>query len=117
MFVGLSTWLPKPQLLEHLKNLRRNLSDDGVLLTDVFTPGAYAVSGWHAGYRASYYEPDTFAALLELSGFDRESISVSSGRDGLNHVMVCKPKVAGENERALVGASEQVGEAKVMAAA
>ena len=93
LFVGLSSWLPKPQVLQHLRNLRRNLGDDGVLLTDVFTPGAYAVSGWHAGYSASYYEPDAFATLLEMSGFDRQSVSVSSGRNGLNHVMVCGPKV------------------------
>lgn len=93
IFVGLSSWLPRPQLLDHLCRLRRNLSDDGVLLTDVFTPGAYALSGWHGGYRASYYGPKMFSTLLELSGFDANSVTVSSGRDGLNHVMVCRPKV------------------------
>ncbi len=93
IFVGLSSWLPKPQLIEHLRQLRKNLSDDGVLITDVFTPGAYAVSGWYAGYDANYHQPDTFATLLEVCGFDGRSVAVASGRDGLNHVMVCRPRM------------------------
>ena len=114
LFVGLSSWLPRPQLLSHLRRLRENLNDDGVLITDVFTPGAYALSGWHAGYQANYYTTKTFASLLDVSGFDSGSVSVASGRDELNHVMVCAPKAEAVDEVQLAPAFKTQRESRKM---
>src|ERR1041385_7458004 len=86
LFVGLSSWLPKPQTLRHLKWLNQNLSDNGVLITDCFTPEAYALSGRYIGYKANYYTPDVYKAMLNYSGFATSDIE--SGRDVINHVLV-----------------------------
>ena len=88
LFVGLSSWLPKPPLLEHLRWLRANLRSDGLLVTDCFTPAAYATGGAAMGYKASYYPPQVMKALLDYCGFDGMAASVESGRDGINHVLV-----------------------------
>ena len=87
LFVGLSSWLPKPQTLHHLAWLRRNLAQDGLLITDCFTPEAYALSGRYIGYRANYYTPDVYKAMLDFCGFDGLHADVESGRDGINHVL------------------------------
>lgn len=86
LFVGLSAWLPKPQTLRHLAWLSKNLAASGVLVTDCFTPAAYALSGRYIGYKANYYTPDVYAALLNYCGFD--SADIESGRDAINHVLV-----------------------------
>ena len=88
LFVGLSAWLPKPPMLEHLRWLRANLREDGLLVTDCFTPAAYATGGAAMGYKASYYPPVVMKALLDYCGFDGLAASVESGGDRINHVIV-----------------------------
>ncbi len=88
LFVGLSAWLPKPPMLEHLRWLRANLREGGLLVTDCFTPAAYATGGAAMGYKASYYPPVVMKALLDYCGFDGMTASVESGRDRINHVVV-----------------------------
>ena len=90
LFVGLSSWLPKPQTLVHLAWLRSNLAHDGVLVSDCFTPEAYALSGRYIGYKANYYSPEVYKAILDYCGFDGLNAEVESGRDNLNHVLVAK---------------------------
>ena len=87
LFVGLSSWLPKPQTLRHLAWLRRNLAEGGLLVTDCFTPDAYALSGRYIGYKANYYTPDVYKAMLDFCGFDGLNAEVESGRDRINHVL------------------------------
>jgi dephospho-CoA kinase len=86
LFVGLSSWLPKPQTLRHLSWLSENLKASGLLVTDCFTPDAYALSGRYIGYKANYYTPDVYRALLNYCGFD--TLDTASGRDAINHVLV-----------------------------
>jgi hypothetical protein len=93
LFVGLSAWLPKPPMLEHLRWLRANLREDGLLVTDCFTPAAYATGGAAMGYKASYYPPGVMKALLDYCGFDGMTASVDSGRDRINHVVVAANRV------------------------
>ena len=88
LFVGLSSWLPKPHSLRHLRRLRANLTPDGVLFSDCFSAATYSLGGRYAGYRAQYYSPALYRCLLDYAGFDGNSISVASGRDGINHVLV-----------------------------
>jgi energy-coupling factor transporter ATP-binding protein EcfA2 len=88
LFVGLSSWLPKQPMLDHLRWLRENLRPDGLLVTDCFTPAAYAVGGDAMGYRANYYPPEVMRALLDYCGFDGLGATIESGRDGINHVVV-----------------------------
>jgi thymidylate kinase len=90
-FVGLSSWLPKPQTLAHLAWLRKNLKADGVFITDCFTPEAYALSGRYIGYKANYYTPEVYQAMLDYCGFDGLHAEVESGRDRINHVLVARP--------------------------
>ncbi|MGH3090669.1 MAG: hypothetical protein ACRDSJ_25600, partial [Rubrobacteraceae bacterium] len=90
LFVGLSAWLPKPRMLDHLRWLRKNLREDGLLVTDSFTPEAYALSGRYVGYKASYYEPEVYRAVLDHCGFDGLGAEAESGRDGINHVLVAR---------------------------
>jgi len=86
LFVGLSSWLPKPQTLRHLAWLSANLKHDGLLVTDCFTPEAYALSGRYIGYKANYYTPEVYKAMLNYCGFDVQA--AESGRDAINHVLV-----------------------------
>ena len=88
LFVGLSSWLPKLPMLEHLRWLRANMRPDGVLVTDCFTPAAYAVGGAAMGYQANYYPPSVMRTLLDYCGFDGLGAEVESGRDGINHVLL-----------------------------
>lgn len=94
LFVGLSSWIDKPSLLDHLAWLRGALRPSGVLVTDCFGPASYARAGWLAGYRASYYAPGTYAALLEACGLDGGAAAPLAGRDRLNHVLVVRPRPA-----------------------
>ena len=89
LFVGLSAWLPKPPTIAHLKWLRASIKPDGVLVTDCFTPAAYAIGGMAMGYRASYYPPHVMASLLEYCGF--RSPQIKSGANGINHVLITSP--------------------------
>jgi len=93
LFIGLSAWLPKPGVLGHLRWVRENLREDGVLITDSFTPEAYALSGRYVGYKANYYEPEVYRALVDYCGFDGMGAEVESGRDGINHVLVASPRM------------------------
>ena len=88
LFVGLSSWLPKLPMLEHLRWLRANLRPDGLLVTDCFTPAAYAVGGAAMGYRANYYPPAVMCTLLDYCGFDGLAAEAESGRDDINHVVL-----------------------------
>jgi hypothetical protein len=88
LFVGLSAWLPKPEIVSHLRWVASRLREDGVLFSDSFTPAAYALSGKYAGYKANYYEPAVYQSLLDYCGFDGLQASVESGRDAINHVML-----------------------------
>lgn len=92
LFVGLSAWLPKPETLDHFRWIRENLRGDGLLVTDSFTPEAYALSGRYVGYKASYYEPEVYRALVDYCGFDGLGADVESGRDGINHVLVARKR-------------------------
>ena len=102
IFVGLSSWLPKPQTLVHLAWLRKNLAHDGILLTDCFTPDAYALSGRYIGYKANYYTPEVYKAMLDYCGFDGLNAEVESGRDHLNHVLFSKPQSSTKNANEFV---------------
>ena len=93
LFVGLSSWLPKPQILDHLRWIRKNLREDGLLVTDSFTPEAYALSGRYVGYKANYYEPEVYRVLVDYCGFDGLGADVESGRDRINHVLIASPRV------------------------
>jgi hypothetical protein len=88
LFVGLSAWLPKPEMVSHLRWVANHLREDGVLVSDAFTPAAYALSGKYAGYKANYYEPAVYQSLMDYCGFDGLQASVESGRDAINHVML-----------------------------
>ncbi|HSS95223.1 MAG TPA: class I SAM-dependent methyltransferase [Candidatus Dormibacteraeota bacterium] len=88
LFVGLSSWLPKKPMLEHMRWIHSILRPDGLLVTDCFTPAAYAVGGAAMGYRANYYPPAVMRTLLDYCGFDGLGASVESGRDGINHVIL-----------------------------
>jgi hypothetical protein len=88
LFVGLSAWLPKPGVLDHLLWIRKKLREDGILVTDSFTAETYALSGRYIGYRANYYEPEVYRTLVDHCGFDGLGAEVESGRDGINHVLV-----------------------------
>ncbi len=88
LFVGLSSWLPKKPMLEHLRWLSSNVRADGVLITDCFTPAAYAIGGAALGYRANYYPPAVMRTILDYCGFDGMAAAVESGPDGINHVLV-----------------------------
>ena len=97
LFVGLSSWLPKPQTLVHLAWLSKNLAHDGMLVSDCFTPDAYALSGRYIGYKANYYTPEVYKAMLDYCGFDGLNAEVESGRDHLNHVLLVKPQRSSNN--------------------
>jgi thymidylate kinase len=89
LFVGLSAWLPKPAVLSHLRWLRGQLLSNGLLLADCFSPAPHAVSGHHMGYRATYFQAQAFAVLLDACGFAPGP--PRSGRDGHNHVFAARP--------------------------
>ncbi len=92
LFVGLSSWISKPALLGHFRWLRAHLRPGGLLVTDSFTAGAYALSGKYVGYRAHYYEPAVYRPIADYCGFDAPSALLESGRDGINHVMIFRPR-------------------------
>jgi hypothetical protein len=91
VFVGLSAWISKPHLIRHLRLIcARWLAPGGVLFTDCFTPAAYALSGKYVGYKANYYTPRDFSALLAYAGFDPAGLTWESGRARLNHVCAAR---------------------------
>jgi hypothetical protein len=91
LFVGLSSWFPKPATLSHLRWLKDNLKPEGRLITDCFTPAGYSLSGRYVGYKAHYYSPQRYRMLLEAAGFDGLNATAESGRDAINHVVLCRP--------------------------
>jgi SAM-dependent methyltransferase len=93
LFVGLSSWLPKPQTVRHLRWLREHLREDGLLITDSFTADAFALSGRYVGYKAQYYTGEAYRALVDYCGFDGPAATVESGRDAINHVLIASPRV------------------------
>jgi hypothetical protein len=95
LFVGLSSWFPKPETLRHVRWVHKHLRVDSVFLTDCFTPEAYSLSGRYVGYKAHYYTPEEYRLLLDYCGFDGLGATVASGRDRINHVLVAKPRLSG----------------------
>jgi len=91
LFVGLSSWLPRAQAIGHLRWLAANLRPDGLLVSDCFSAAAYSLGGRYIGYRAHYYSPGLYARLLDYCGFDASSVTIQSGRDAINHVLVTRP--------------------------
>jgi hypothetical protein len=79
-------------MARHIRWVWEHIRSDGVLVTDSFTPDAYALSGRFVGYKAHYYAPDVYRAFVDFCGFDGLSAPVASGRDGINHVMIFKPR-------------------------
>jgi SAM-dependent methyltransferase len=96
LFVGLSCWIAKPNLLRHLRLIReRLLRPGGALIADCFTPGAFALSGKYIGYKANYYAPREFSCLLAYCGFDPARVVWES--EGINRVcIISMPKQPGE---------------------
>jgi len=92
LFVGLSGWLPKPEVVRHLKWVYENIRGDGIFVSDCFTPKFYALSGRYVGYKASYYTPDVYKAVMDYCGFDGIGAQIESGRDEINHVMIFSPR-------------------------
>jgi len=92
LFVGLSGWLPKPDTVRHLKWVHENIRDDGVFVSDCFTPEFYALSGRYVGYKANYHTPDVYKAVLDYCGFDGTSAQVESSCNEINHVMLSLPR-------------------------
>ncbi len=91
LFVGLSSWISKAHLLRHLQLIREHLlAPDGALVTDCFTPDAYALSGKYVGYKANYYAPRDFTSLLAYCGFDPAGTTWATGRDRINHVCLAR---------------------------
>ncbi len=91
LFVGLSCWISKSHLVDHLKLIRRDLlAPGGVLFTDCFTPQAFALSGKYIGYKANYYSPPEFTHILAYCGFDPANIAWTSDPEGINHVCVAR---------------------------
>jgi hypothetical protein len=92
LFVGLSSWLPRQHALRHLRWLRANLQAHGVVVSDCFSADTYSLGGRYIGYRAQYYSPALYRCLLDYAGFDGDATSIESGRDGINHVLVTRPR-------------------------
>src|SRR5262249_32354 len=87
LFVGLSSWISKANLVRHLRLIHEQLlAPGGVLVTDSFTPAAYALSGKYVGYKANYYARRAFSSRLAYCVFDPARLSWASGRDRINHV-------------------------------
>jgi hypothetical protein len=94
LFVGLSSWFPKPATLSHLRWLKDNLKPEGRLVTDCFTPAGYSLSGRYVGYKAHYYSLQRYRTLLDTAGFDGLKAKADSGRDAINHVVLASPRSA-----------------------
>src|SRR5260221_14350828 len=92
LFVGLSSWPPRPQTVRHLRWLAANLRQDGLLVSDCFSAAPYALGGRRLGYRAHYYSSALYRCLLDHCGFDGSSMEIQSGRDSINHVLVAEPE-------------------------
>jgi hypothetical protein len=88
LFVGLSSWLPTPALIAHLRWLRSQSRDDAVLVSDCFTAAAYAAGGKLLGFRANYYSPQTYRAIVDYCGYSGLEATCDSGADAINHVLV-----------------------------
>jgi hypothetical protein len=96
LFVGLSSWLPKPQALLHLRWLHEHLNADGVLVTDCFMAAAYALGGRYIGYRANYYSPALYRCMVDYCGFDGMGARVESGSNRINHVLMARSGIREE---------------------
>jgi hypothetical protein len=91
MFIGLSSWIAKPDLLRHLTLVReRLLAPGGALVTDCFMPHAFALSGKYVGYQANYSSPREFTSLLAYCGFEPAAMTWESGPERINHVCVAR---------------------------
>lgn len=44
------------------------------------------------GYKAQYYTPENYRALLDYCGLDGLHAAVESGRDAINHVVAARPR-------------------------
>jgi hypothetical protein len=101
VFVGLSSWLAKPDLLRQLRRFRESIRDDGVLITDSFSPGYYAFTGWATGFRFHYYPAEIYRTILDYCGFDGELASTVTGAEHIIHVTAASPRLAGPEPTAV----------------
>jgi hypothetical protein len=62
------------------------------VVSDCFSADTYSLGGRYIGYRAQYYSPALYRCLLDYAGFDGDATSIESGRDGINHVLVTRPR-------------------------
>lgn len=85
IFVGLSSWLPKPALRQHLVLIGTHLTPGGTLISDCFPSAPYAMAGHFAGFVASYYAANDYALLLRRAGFACVHSRATPSR--LNHVV------------------------------
>jgi broad-specificity NMP kinase len=110
LFVGLSSWLPKPQALLHLRWLHEQMTAEGVLVTDCFMSAAYSLGGRYIGYRANYYSPTLYRSMVDYCGFDGMSAGVDSGSDEINHVLMARATPGRtEGDRVLVASAGSTG--------
>jgi hypothetical protein len=110
LFVGLSSWLPKPQALLHLRWLHEQMTAEGVLVTDCFMSAAYSLGGRYIGYRANYYSPTLYRSMVDYCGFDGMSAGVDSGSDKINHVLMARATPGRtEGDRVLVASAGSTG--------
>jgi Thymidylate kinase len=91
LFVGLSSWLPKPHALRHLRWLHEQVGRDGVLVTDCFMAASYSLGGRYVGYRANYYSAPLYRSMVDYCGFDGNTATVETGADRINHVLIARP--------------------------
>lgn len=96
IFVGISSWMSKSDLVGYLTFVRTRLllpgEQSSVFFTDCFTPHAFALSGKYFGYRASYYYPGEFSDLLTYCGFSSTPTALiwSSDPTGINHLCIAR---------------------------
>jgi hypothetical protein len=91
VFVGLSTWMPRPYLVSHLRLIREGLlAPGGVMFADCFTPGGFALAGKYLGYKANYYQPREFTSILAYCGFAPGDIAWEHSPEGISHVCAAR---------------------------
>ena len=87
LFIGFSSWIAKPQLIQHLKLVANELLvPGGILITDCFSPDTYALPGKYIGYKANYYDSLEFSRILTYCGF--ADVAWISAPNSLNHTYI-----------------------------
>ena len=98
LFVGLSAWLTKPHLIAHQALLAEVLRPGGLVISDCFTPGAFAQAGQSLGFHAHYYEPEVYRLGWRRAGLDLAHFpsrpGILSEPHRINHVLILEPRTA-----------------------